>query len=248
LERLLAHPAFKSSKRCLTLLRYVVEHNLSGEGEPPKERTLGMAVFGRPAEYDTNADPIVRATAGEVRKRIAQYYHEPERDGELRIDLRPGSYTPQFHMPSRSADFDVAVVAPAPVPPAATRRPIRLLALASVLAGVAIASAGVALWPRSAINDFWGPVLESPRPVLLSIGQVVMTPSSSAPKDPASFSIAEHIQSMDHIVLPDAIALTRIAGFLGKMGRDYSLQGALSTNLTDLRRGPTVLIAAFDNP
>jgi hypothetical protein len=126
LERLLAHPAFKSSKRCLTLLRYVVEHNLSGEGEPPKERTLGMAVFGRPAEYDTNADPIVRATAGEVRKRIAQYYHEPERDGELRIDLRPGSYTPQFHMPSRSADFDVVVVAPAPVPPAATRRPIRL--------------------------------------------------------------------------------------------------------------------------
>ena len=115
------------------------------------------------------------------------------------------------------------------------------LALASVLAGVAIASAGVALWPRSAINDFL-------RPVLLSIGQVVMTPSSSAPKDPASFSIAEHIQSMDHIVLPDAIALTRIAGFLGKMGRDYSLQGALSTNLTDLRRGPTVLIAAFDNP
>src|ERR1039458_9636620 len=56
LERLLAYPAFKSSKRCLTLLRYVVEHNLSGEGEPLKERTLGMAVFGRPAEYDTNAD------------------------------------------------------------------------------------------------------------------------------------------------------------------------------------------------
>ena len=81
--------------------------------------------------------------------------------------------------------------------------------MASVLAGVAIASVGVALWPRSAINDFL-------RPVLLSIGQVVMTPSSSAPKDPASFSIAEHIQSMDHIVLPDAIALTPIAGFLGK--------------------------------
>jgi hypothetical protein len=248
LERLLAHPAFRSSKRCLTLLRYVVERHLSGEGEPLKERTIGMAVFGRAAEYDTNADPIVRATAGEVRKRIAQYYHEPERDGELRIDLRPGSYTPQFHMPSRSADFDVAtVVVEAPAPPAA-RRPIRLLAFGALLAGVAIAGAGVALWPRSAINDFWGPVLESPRPVLLSIGQVVMTPSSSAATDPATFSISEHIQSMDHLVLPDVIALSRIVGFLGKAGRDYALQGALSTNLTDLRRGPTVLIAAFDNP
>ena len=244
LERLLAHPAFKSSKRCLTLLRYVVEHNLSGEGEPLKERTIGTAVFGR----DTNADPIVRATAGEVCKRIAQYYHEPERDGELRIDLRPGSYTPQFHRPSRSADFEVAtVVAPVPAPPA-TRRPVRLLAFAAILAGVAIAGAGVALWPRPAINDFWGPVLESQRPVLLSIGQVVMTPSSAAPIDPASFSISEHIQSMDHLVLPDVIALSRIVGFLGKAGREYSLQGSRSTTLTDLRRGPTVLIAAFDNP
>src|ERR1017187_3323020 len=48
LERLLAHPAFKNSKRCLTLLRYVVEHNLSGEGEPLKERTLGWLFLAAP--------------------------------------------------------------------------------------------------------------------------------------------------------------------------------------------------------
>ena len=41
-----------------------------------KERTLGVEVFGREPGYDTNADPVVRISAGEVRKRIAQYYHE----------------------------------------------------------------------------------------------------------------------------------------------------------------------------
>jgi hypothetical protein len=29
------------------------------------------------ADYDTNQDPIVRASAAEIRKRIAQHYHEP---------------------------------------------------------------------------------------------------------------------------------------------------------------------------
>jgi len=34
-------------------------------------------VFGRPADYDNYADPVVRISAGEVRKRIAQCYQEP---------------------------------------------------------------------------------------------------------------------------------------------------------------------------
>ena len=41
-----------------------------------KERTLGVEVFGRPPDYDTNADPVVRVTAAEIRKKIAQFYHE----------------------------------------------------------------------------------------------------------------------------------------------------------------------------
>ena len=56
-----------------------------------------MAVFHRPPDYDANADPIVRVTAGEIRKRIAQYYHEEDAAGEIQIDLRPGSYVPEFH-------------------------------------------------------------------------------------------------------------------------------------------------------
>jgi hypothetical protein len=94
LERMLANPLFKNSKRYPNLLRYIVEHTLEGSSSELKERNLGVHVFGRELDYDTNADPIVRATAGEIRKRIAQYYHEHGHEDEIRIELSPGSYVP----------------------------------------------------------------------------------------------------------------------------------------------------------
>lgn len=96
LERILASPLFKQSKRYSPFLRYVVEKTLAGEADTLKERTLGVEIFGRPPNYDSSNDPVVRVTAGEVRKRIAQYYHDSEHKGELRIELSPGSYVPEF--------------------------------------------------------------------------------------------------------------------------------------------------------
>jgi hypothetical protein len=54
LERILANPLFKNSKRYPNLLRYVVERTLDGHPGELKERTLGVEVFGREADYDTN--------------------------------------------------------------------------------------------------------------------------------------------------------------------------------------------------
>src|SRR5271169_1847459 len=104
LERLLADPHFSQSKRFPSFLRFVVEHTLAGETEGIKERTLGIEIFGRGAEYDTAADPIVRVTAAEIRKRVAQYYQDSAHDGELRITLPSGSYIPQFHWPRNGHD------------------------------------------------------------------------------------------------------------------------------------------------
>jgi hypothetical protein len=96
LERIVRSKHFRNSKRYPTFLRFVVEQTLAGKTESLKERTLGVDVFARPSHYDTNEDPIVRVTAGEIRKRIAQYYQEPGHEEELRIDLPLGSYVPHF--------------------------------------------------------------------------------------------------------------------------------------------------------
>src|SRR3984885_9547472 len=96
MHRLLSTAHFKNSRRYPALFRYIVEETLEGRGEFLKERLLGVQVFGRPAGYDTASDPIVRVTIAEIRKRIAQYYYEEAHESEMRIELLPGSYEPEF--------------------------------------------------------------------------------------------------------------------------------------------------------
>src|ERR1700761_581911 len=96
LERLLAHPLFANSKRYPVLLAYTVEQTLQGNASELKERSIGIEVFGRSPTYDANADPVVRITAGEVRKRLSQYYYDSSHAGELVIELPIGSYVPVF--------------------------------------------------------------------------------------------------------------------------------------------------------
>ena len=96
LQTILASPHFSNSKRYPALLKYIVEHTLAGKSDLLKERTLGVEVFDRPATYDTNADTVVRYTAGEVRKRLLLFYSEEGRNSSIRISLPAGSYVPVF--------------------------------------------------------------------------------------------------------------------------------------------------------
>jgi len=108
LEKIVTSSHFRNSKRYPAFLRFIVERTVEGNTEVLKERNLGIDVFGRPIDYDTSADPIVRVTAGEVRKRIAQYYQVAGHEHELRIDLPLGSYVPHFYPANHSHGSDTA--------------------------------------------------------------------------------------------------------------------------------------------
>jgi hypothetical protein len=144
LERMVASPYLSHSKRLPNFLRFVVEHTVAGNAEKLKERTLGIKIFGREPGYDTATDPIVRVTAAELRKRMAQYYKETAHQDALRIALPPGSYVPEFHPPKGGNGFGLPEAdAPSMVPaedhtPADTRVPShRPLTLALVLIAAA---------------------------------------------------------------------------------------------------------------
>ncbi len=113
LNRMLETHHFKNSRRYPALLRFIVEEALEGRGEYLKERLLGVRVFDRPADYDTAADPVVRVTIAEIRKRIAQYYHDEDHDAEIRIELLPGRYAPEFR--TRTARRDIGNPVPDPL-------------------------------------------------------------------------------------------------------------------------------------
>ncbi len=250
LERLLANPLFKHSRRYPSMLRYVVEHALSGDSGQLKERTLGIEVFARDPHYDTNLDPVVRTTAGEIRKRIAQYYHEPGHEGEVRIDLPAGSYLPDFHLPARST----ALLQPARVRPRWLLISVAVAALVAILGSVAWFKP----WALQPVERFWQPLLNSSSPALLCIGpanlsavtQLVQPNVAVAgqPADPSAPTLQE-VQQLEaqHVALSDATTLSRIAGLLQAHNKVYHVRNAVFTSFRDLRDGPVILIGAYNN-
>src|ERR1700723_4150599 len=102
LDLMVRDEVFRSSKRSVTFLKYVVEQTLNGSADQIKERTIGVEVFGRKPSYDTNLDHIVRTAATELRKRLAIYYGGEKHRLELRMGLIPGSYIPRFTLPPQT--------------------------------------------------------------------------------------------------------------------------------------------------
>ncbi len=121
LRRIRTSSLFSHSRRYPGFLEFVVRKTLEGREDELKERTVGVEAFGRASDYDLNADPIVRVIAGEVRKRLAQYYYQPGREHELRIELNPGSYVPEFRLPpTPAAPVDFVQDLPGPTTPSLT--------------------------------------------------------------------------------------------------------------------------------
>src|SRR3981189_2411876 len=96
LDEIIKGAAFKGSHRSQAFLKHIVEHALHGEAVDLRERSIGIALFGRPAAYDTADDAIVRVTASDVRKRLLQHYGSAGVHSSFRISLPPGSYVPEF--------------------------------------------------------------------------------------------------------------------------------------------------------
>jgi TolB-like protein len=117
LQQILDSHAFSGSKRTQDFLRLIVEHALAGEVDSLRERMIGAEMFGRPIDYDTGSDSVVRVKATEVRKRLAQYYLETDEKTGVRIELPSGSYVPRFTF--EPADWKIRphpVVVPLVVP------------------------------------------------------------------------------------------------------------------------------------
>ena len=244
----------------------MVARALGGQTDQLKERVLGVELFERSPDYDTNTDPIVRVTAAEIRKRIELYYQDPKHSQEIRLFLPSGSYAPQFSWPGH----------PAGVPPKTleltTSHPLKINVsgglprnseaatahvghlsrkhLALILAAVTLAVVAAGAWYGSrppALRQFWDPFVKSSEPVLFCIADQSQY-SSIRLRDAADPQRETTLSdSMVTIIIDDVSPLVNLAGMLRTYGKTYRVLGEASTSLTDLRRGPSIFIGAFDN-
>jgi hypothetical protein len=266
LDRLLANPHFHNSKRYPSFLKFVVTQAIEGQSANLKERTVGIEVFGCTPDYDTTSNPIVRVTAAEVRKRIAQYYQDPGHEQELRLLLPSGGYAPQFYWPNAEVSAEVAApahephadtkpggasvaeplpaVGIAPGPSLFSRKFVVMALMATIVLGAFI------LWQMyhdPAIDQFWRPFVKSEEPILFCIAdqRQFSTITLRDAADPLHESTLR--DEMVTVIIDDISPLVNMAGMLQVRGKEYQVKGEAATTLTDLRRGPSVFVGAFDN-
>jgi len=270
LERLVENSHFSHSKRFPSFLRFIIQEELEGRGDQLKERTLGIEVFGRDAGYDTTADPIVRVTAAEIRKRIAQYYQESGHADELRISLPSGSYVPHFVWPrvdavetpdepglipsTRATESDASPLA-VPWEMAQADRAGRGQAQRTIQIACGAAALLILLlvagwhWSRSrpsALDQFWVPVLDARDSVVVCFPrsqiETVALRSAASPEE------IHHFQEQTSALMVDDLQpIVSIAGLLDMRHQRYNLMGSDVSTLTDLRQGPAIFVGAFDN-
>lgn len=295
LQRIQEADRFKNSRRYPALLRYLVEETLEGRGEFLKERTIGVRVFGCPTDYDTAENPVVRVTVAEVRRRLAQYYQEEDREAAVRIELPSGHYMPRFlfareikpapdHAPAGST-ASLSASTPRANQLRGRNKFMRAIAMLRrtqswqlmlvFCAFVLIVFFAGIVWIRlhtSALKEFWRPLLEDQRTIVLCLPRGNDSGSSTASaagilepglkafvngsgdrpapnarsSDPGSFHAYETLE--ESIVFSDAVAAHNIASYLKIQHRDSILRLSSVMNLDDLRNAPVVLVGGIDNP
>ncbi len=167
--------AFCNSARSKEFLSYVVEQTLAGHTDNLKERSIGVNLFHRAPTYDTGEDPIVRVKAGEVRRRLAEYYAAEVQSPEFQIELPVGSYVPKFRRKTHPAPVPhapevEAVELPLAPPKQPARWRVRGIAAAAILVGIAAVILFRTYYHRpSTIDLFWSPLSSVKQPVLICV-------------------------------------------------------------------------------
>jgi len=249
-SRILASPYFRKSKHYPAMLQYIVTKTLDGREEDIKERTIGIEVFHRPLDYDTNLDPVVRITAGEIRKRLAQYYRDPNHETELSINIPSGSYLPEFRrQPSRA--LPAPVLMPSAVHQVSNNR--RRIAYGGISALFVLGVlASIRLWlVQTPVERFWGPLLKPAAPILICVGQpdyFTDAPNNASKQEGPTATLGFKTAYRDRVAMGDLLAITRVTNLLAGKGRAYDIRGANSASFAEMQRGPVVLFGAGDNP
>jgi hypothetical protein len=181
LQRILDSRFFSHAVRSRQFLEFVVTHALDGQADQLKERNLGIELFHRSPGYSTGDDPVVRVQAGDVRRRLEQFYQAHPGTAGPRIDLPVGSYLPHFLWPVQEKTPPSTPHATEPDPPARKTiplRPMSLVALAVLILAVTAAflyrSSSTSARPPSRIEQFWAPALATPQPVLICLAKPVV--------------------------------------------------------------------------
>jgi hypothetical protein len=167
------------SARLRDLLLYLTNRVLDEDVAEIHEQEVGCQVFGRPGNYDTSSDNIVRVHASMLRKRLEQYFADEGSGEPFVVEIPKGNYAPLFR------EREELPVVPSPQQPAAPLEPAPVVAPPSdwrikwlaLVAGLFACSTGYLLlrptpvtnWTTASrtsptVTRFWSQIFHSDKP------------------------------------------------------------------------------------
>jgi hypothetical protein len=180
-ERIAASPYLNRSARLRDLLLYLTERALEHPDTEIHEQEVGHRVFGRPADYDTSSDNIVRVHASMLRKRLDQYFSAEGAGETTVIEVPKGNYAPVFRERA-TAVAPAPDCAPLPVAsPAPSARAGGKIAGIALLVLVACAVAYFVLLPRPTAGSrpnvqlLWSQIFQPNRPTDLVLDDAAVS-------------------------------------------------------------------------
>lgn len=267
LDELLHSSQFSASSRCSALLAFVVNNALDGNFENLTERVLGTELFGRPHDYETGTDSIVRVRANDVRRRLAEHYAERQPASGVRIILRSGSYVPEFHWPAPEAPSALPEathqkppMSAAPRAEGAKHRFRKPVLAAAVL--LMAASLLTLLWvrrappPDDALQQFWQPLIHNNSSVIMCFGNTTLFWPSAAVRHAIENNEQNFVirpdgftKTTDDIALEgDLLSAVSILHHLSREGVAAELRWPQEIATADLNQSNVIFIGAFNNP
>jgi adenylate cyclase len=226
LDRVLASPAF-ASKRRGELLRYLVEHALSGQTDAITEYGIAFDVLQRPTSFDPRDDSTVRSEMSRLRRAVEEYYRGEGASDPWRFTFPSRGYAPVF-----------APTGAAGAPPAARRFAWRKWA-AIAAAAAAVSAASWVLWRVQAAR--------------LPVRSVVVLPFANLTGDPHNDYIADGLtegltDALAHSDSLRVVARTSAFQFKGKaidireVGRRVNADAAVEGSLRKTENGMRVTV------
>jgi hypothetical protein len=160
----------------------------SADNRPPKEAEIALAVFGKNDPEAMRDDPVARVYIHRLRKRLDDFYLRNGAPGGVRLDIPKGDYrivaasndTGETAAIAAGASTSSETTIAAPTPPQSRKR------WALIAAGIAVLAIGanIAAWAafanrpaeksQIANTGIWGDIANSPRPLLIVVGDYYM--------------------------------------------------------------------------
>ena len=163
IEKLTRSHTLRKAEGLCKLLRYLADHELAQPGIHLKEYQIATEVFGRPHDFDPQADSAVRVQAGRLRFKLIDYYSHEGLADTIVVEVPNGSYTLTF----REREAPVPALVPRPTrverQPDGKYRPsfivVPVLSVLLIVALAAVVMLAAALSRAAKRTDFTTPAV-----------------------------------------------------------------------------------------